>query len=42
MSIQIYTFGIVLVAAHTGTGAGNLPDLGDERNLPISILVKRW
>ena len=31
MSIQIYTFGIVLVAAHSGTGAGNLPDLGDEQ-----------
>ena len=31
MSIQIYTFGIVLVAAHTGTGAGNLPNLGDEQ-----------
>ena len=31
MSIQICTFGIVLVAAHTGTGAGNLPNLGDEQ-----------
>ena len=31
MSIQICTFGIILVAAHTGTGAGNLPDLGDEQ-----------